>query len=72
MYKYIVLVECEGKKTALLQTWIVGAVAKFANVLFCAGAVCLEYCPKHQLPLRAKAGGENKFYQVRSICHKSV
>jgi hypothetical protein len=26
-----------AKKTALLQTWVVGAVGKFANVLFCAG-----------------------------------
>jgi len=54
----------EGKKTALLQPdFFIG----FANVLFCAGAVDLKYHTKHQLPLRAKAGGENKSYQVRSV-----
>ena len=40
MYKYTIIKGCGGKKTAYLQTSPVGGFVRFANVLFCAVAVC--------------------------------
>jgi hypothetical protein len=64
--KTFAIAGCVGKKTALLQPDFSSGLQMCC---FVRGAACLEYRPKHQLPLRAKAGGENKFFQGRSVCH---